>query len=65
MISSMLGYRINTTKFNVWLAGGYKYQKANFSYNPSPWSSSFMPASEVSVEENMNRLVFQIGIGLN
>ena len=64
MISSMLGYKINTGKFNLYILAGHKYQKAHFSYNPlAPWSSFRAP--EVSVEENMNRIVFQIGFGLH
>ena len=64
MISSMLGYRINTNKFSVYIAAGHKFQKATFSYNIPLWSS-FLPPSDISVEESMNRLVFQIGIGLH
>jgi hypothetical protein len=64
MLSPMLGYRISTEKFNLYISGGYKYQKAHFSYNAVPWSS-FVPAAENSVEENMNRVVVQIGFGLH
>ena len=64
MISSVLGYRISTEKLNLYISAGHKYQKAHFSYNPVPWSS-FAPSPITSIEENMNRIIFQIGFGLH
>ena len=64
MICAMLGYRISTEKFSLYMSGGHKFQKAHFSYNAQPWSS-FAPSPSHSVEESMNRLVVQIGFGLH
>lgn len=64
MICSMLGYRISTEKFSIYMSAGHKFQKAHFSYNVEPWSS-FAPSPSQRVEENMNRLVVQIGFGLH
>jgi hypothetical protein len=64
MISSMLGYRIHAEKFSLYLVAGHKFQKTNFSYNMAPWGS-FAPPSMLYVEENINRLVIQIGFGLH
>lgn len=64
MICSMLGYRISTEKFSLYISAGHKFQKAHFSYNTQPWSS-FAPSPSQRVEESMNRLVVQIGFGLH
>ena len=64
MLSSMLGYRFAAGKFNLYVSAGYKYQQARFSYNSAPWSS-FSQMPKTSVEENMNRVVIQIGFGLH
>ena|SRR5688572_33134807 len=64
MISYMLGYKIRAEKFSLYLLAGHKSQEATFSYNPQPWSSFYAPPN-YSVEENMNRLVVQLGFGLH
>ncbi|WP_276372440.1 hypothetical protein [Chryseolinea sp. H1M3-3] len=64
MISSLIGYRIAAEKFSLYIMAGHKFQRAHYSYNPEPWRSSY-PATKISVEENMNRLVVQIGFGLH
>ena len=60
MISYFLGYRMRAEKFSLYLLAGHKFQRAHFSYNPQPWSS-FAPSPSLSVEEDMNRLVVQLG----
>ncbi len=64
MISFMLGYKIRAEKFSLYVLAGHKSQEANYSYNPQPWSSFSSPPN-YSVEENMNRLVVQLGFGLH
>jgi hypothetical protein len=64
MISYMLGYKIRAEKFSLYVLAGHKFQEANFSYNPQPWSSFASPPN-YSVEENMNRFVVQLGFGLH
>ncbi len=63
MISSLIGYRIAAEKFSLYIMAGHKFQRVHYSYNPEPWRSSY-PA-KLSIEENMNRLVVQIGFGLH
>jgi hypothetical protein len=66
MISTLIGYRIATEKLSIYIAGGHKYQRANFSYDPVPaWSSWTAPESYFNIEESMNRLVVQIGFGFH
>jgi hypothetical protein len=64
MTSFMLGYKIRAEKFSLYVLAGHKSQEANYSYNPQPWSSFSSPPN-YSVEENMNRLVVQLGFGLH
>jgi hypothetical protein len=63
VINSMVGYRIKTNQFGLYISAGHKFQKVQRSYNPNPWSS--VPGSKISIEENMNRMVVQIGFGLH
>ncbi len=63
MIASSLGYRISKERYSLYLMVGHKFQRANYSYEPEPWSS-FAPVFRSRVEEDMNRLVVQIGFGL-
>jgi hypothetical protein len=64
MVSFMLGYKIRAEKFSLYVLAGHKFQEANYSYNPQPWSSFAYPPI-YSVEENMNRFVVQLGFGLH
>jgi hypothetical protein len=64
MYSYLLGYKMKAEKFSLYLLAGYKFQEANFSYSQPPWSSFIGPAG-YSVEEEINRLVVQLGFGLN
>jgi hypothetical protein len=64
MVSLLLGYKIRAEKFSLYVLAGHKFQEANYSYNPQPWSSFAFPPN-YSVEENMNRFVVQLGFGLH
>ena len=64
MINSMVGYRIKAKQYSLYMQVGHKYQVVHYKFDPMPsWSSFWMPA--VSVEENLNRFVVAIGLGLN
>lgn len=64
MINSMVGYRIKAKQYRLYMQVGHKYQVVHYKFDPMPsWSSFWMPA--VSVEENLNRFVVAIGLGLN
>jgi hypothetical protein len=64
MVSSMIGYRITKERFSLYMLAGHKFQRAHSSYETEPWSS-FAPQFNTFVEEEMNRLVVQIGFGLH
>jgi hypothetical protein len=64
MVSSMIGYRITKERFSLYMLAGHKFQRAHSSYEAEPWSS-FAPQFSTFVEEEMNRLVVQIGFGLH
>jgi hypothetical protein len=62
MYNSLIGYRIAAQKFRLYIAAGHKYQRTHFSYNAELWSS-YYPAPTLKVEENIHRVVVQIGFG--
>lgn len=64
MVSSLMGYRITKEKFSLYVMAGHKFQRAHSSYESEPWSS-FAPLFSRRMEEDMNRLVVQIGFGLH
>jgi hypothetical protein len=67
MISSSIGYRIIADKWNINVSAGYRWQRINFKYSPQYWYWSDNGASSTvySVTEDIQRLVIQIGFGLN
>ncbi len=65
MISSIIGYRITAKQFSLYISAGHKFQQVRSSFGSTPpWSSYRGPESNVSIEENINRMVVQIGFGL-
>ena len=62
MVASSLGYRITKERFSLYVMAGHKFQRAHISYEAELWSS-FAPVFRSRVEEDMNRLVVQIGFG--
>lgn len=64
MVSSSIGYRISKERFSLYVMAGHKFQRAHSAYEPEPWSS-FAPQFRHRIEEDMNRLVVQIGFGLH
>jgi hypothetical protein len=63
MINTMLGYRITARHFSLYIQAGHKFQEAHYSYNPQPWSSTW--GSTNFVDEEINRVVFQLGFGFH
>jgi hypothetical protein len=63
MVSSLIGYRITNEKFSMYVMAGHKFQRAHLSYEQL-LQSSFAPMYSHFIEEDMNRLVVQIGFGL-
>jgi hypothetical protein len=64
MVSSLIGYRITKEKFSVYMLAGHKFQRAHSAYETEFWSS-FSTQFKRFIEEDMNRLVVQIGFGLH
>lgn len=63
MVASSLGYRITKERFSLYVMAGHKFQRAHITYEPMLWST-FAPTVRQRIEEDMNRLVVQIGFGL-
>ena len=63
--SPVLGYRIIADKWNINFNVGYKVQRIDYSFTYEFWYDSRYPAPTHSVEETTQRLVVQIGFGLN
>jgi hypothetical protein len=63
MVASSVGYRITKERFSLYVMAGHKFQRAHLTYEPELWSS-FAPSVHQRIEEDMNRLVVQIGFGL-
>jgi hypothetical protein len=66
MINPLIGYRIIADKWNINLSAGYRWQRINYTYSPQYWYWSDTRQSPVySVTEDIERVVVQIGFGLN
>jgi hypothetical protein len=63
MLNSMIGYRLSLHHYSIHISAGHKFQRIEYSYNATPWSS--VPGSNTFVEEDMNRIVIQLGFGFN
>lgn len=63
MVSSSAGYRITKERFSLYAMVGHKFQRSHCFYEPELWSS-FAPTYRQRIQEDMNRLVVQIGFGL-
>lgn len=63
MICSLIGYRIRTQQFSLYVQAGHRFQKVSYSYDPTPWASQLH--ARYTVDEEINRVVVQIGFGLH
>jgi hypothetical protein len=64
MIHPMLGFRHSSGLLRLYITAGYKLQRLNYDFYPR-WWIWWPPSYRTSVEHNIDRLVVQIGIGLN
>lgn len=63
-VSPAVGYRILADKWNINISAGYKWQRIDYSYTYNYWDSYYR-GGESTVEQTMERLVVQLGFGLN
>lgn len=63
-IHPLLGYRIHSHKFSLYLTAGYKLQRIAYEQTPKWWIWGY-PANKVTVERDMERLSVQLGFGLH
>jgi len=59
MVNPMIGYQITASKFNISLAAGYKRQQMGGNY-----VDTFNGSFSYSIEETMDRFLFQLGLGI-
>jgi hypothetical protein len=64
-VSPTLGYRILADKWNINFSVGYKYQRINYTYTSYSWYGAYVGQPVYSVDEALQRMVVQIGFGLN
>ena len=57
---ALLGYRIHSNKFNLYLTAGYKLQEIQYEQTFDWWSG---PGSKVYVARDMERVSVQLGFG--
>lgn len=61
MFNPMLGYRMESERFNISIAAGYKLQRVEYSFD---WIWGW-PYMSTDMSEEFNRFTFQIGVGFN
>lgn len=61
-IHPLLGYRIHTDKFSLYLTAGYKLQR--ITYETPKWIWGF-PTNKVTIERDIERLSVQLGFGFH
>jgi hypothetical protein len=61
MVNPLIGYRISTSKYSLYFATGYKWQKSEYNFHTLWWSGT----EKNEVKETMQRMVVQIGIGIH
>ncbi len=61
-IHPVIGYRIHTRKFSLYLTTGYKLQRINYEQTPTWWIGR-NSANKVTVERDIERLTVQLGFG--
>jgi hypothetical protein len=62
-VSTMVGYRVNPGNYNLSISAGYKWQSNAYSYGYEWFGGA--PSPTTDVEESLERVVIQIGIGLH
>jgi len=61
MLNPMLGYRMESERFNVSIAAGYKLQQTEYSFEWGGW----WPYVTTDMTEDFNRFTLQIGVGFH
>lgn len=65
IFNPMIGYRIRVGSVDLYFQSGYKNQKVSYSYSYDygGWGDNPGSSHHYKVEQDLNRLVFQIGFG--
>ncbi len=62
MFNPNIGYRIKADKFRIYIQAGYKHQRNSYQYDSWWWGNT---GSTIFVDQKINRMVVQLGFGLN
>jgi hypothetical protein len=65
VVNPLMGYRIKADKWRIYVSAGYKFQRVNYTRASDYYWSSVPDPLRYSVQEDINRVVFQIGFGFN
>jgi hypothetical protein len=65
MINPSVGYRIKAGKWNVSVAAGYKWQRLHYTTSSSYYWDYYGGWGNTEVKEKIERLVIQMGFGIN
>lgn len=67
LFNPMMGYRISASRYSLYIAIGLKNQYASYTYGYTykSWRTNSNLSSMTTVDQTMNRFVFQIGFGLH
>jgi hypothetical protein len=65
MLSSALGYRFSAAKWSIIMSLGYKWQRLEYTYASGFYYNPSGQPNLTSVEEQLKRVVVQIGFGFN
>ena len=65
IFNPMIGYRIQVGTVDLYFQSGYKNQKVSYgySYDYPGWGDQPGYSDKYTVDQNLNRFVFQIGFG--
>jgi hypothetical protein len=59
----LIGYRIHSNKFDLYLTAGYKFQGINYLQTPRWWN--WAPGSKITVGRDIERISIQLGFGFH
>jgi hypothetical protein len=65
MINPSVGYRIKAGKWNVSIAAGYKWQRLRYTTSSPYYWGYYSDWGDTEVMEKIERLVIQMGFGIN
>ena len=64
-VSPLVGYRIQSGKWNINFQAGYKWQRVGYTFERRYWLAIGTKQPEYEVVEMMERLVIHVGFGFN